>query len=1064
MKKISERIYYFRKTVDYLGVGLLLFLLYALWILYKGPLSVDFLKPYIIQALNSQGSEYSMDIGEVNLELVRSIQPVKIIAKDINFRKNDDKFYVHAPSLSLSFSVRALIKGVIAPSSVTVDNPSVAIFTTYGVEKEKTNEVNKKKFEYYIDWYEGFLERFNSEEMVYPESFIKDIEVNSASVEFHEVDLGRKQSFKGVNFIFERKFSNLDLNVSGFLKKNNRLASLELIGNYNTSKNNLDIDFNFSNFMVSDFLGTKDEGGLKIEVPVDGRINTSIDFAQIINNKDDVMQHIDNAVKDINFQVNGGDGQVIFNNEERFNYDIDSFVLEGSISGGLDSVKIKNADFETAGQKTELSLSVSGYKKYLFENSLNDLKIVFTSEIDEFKLADLSKFWPRYLAEPAWEWCKDNLIGGQAQNGKFVFKFNFDEKQNGLYMSSLDGTADLVDADLTYLEGMPVVKHVYGMAKFDSSSIDISVDKGVSDGVIVNKGRVLLYDLNKEHNYIDIGIVGKSSVTDALKFIDNPPLNFASGMGINPESVQGDVNIDLGLNFELYRGLTTEDINVEVKAELSDVKIENVVDDKDLTAEKLNVEVNSKGFLVIGDAVLAGVPLNLIVNETFANKSYKNKSKISFKLDDDVKKKLGIESSILNPPYIRGYSDIVADITVQNDDVITLDVSADITNAEIDYSFLGFKKEIGQKGSIKTRIDLLNSKVKDVPSFSLSKDDFSLVGNMKTDKNGRIEVIDITNIKGPKISATAKIEIDNKSSKKVKINVSGISYDLNVLFDKKEKAKKVSKSSKSDDSGFKNVVDTEVFIAVNSLWTNPNTPIKNFAGNVILKNGIGVDELHMVGNYGTDKSIKLKLDYVPRPNGEHLLSIDSNNAGSTFRVLRLYENMQGGILKIEGKHSADDKFVGHAQIRNFSIKNTPLLAKLLTVASFTGMLDLLTGEGLSFSHFDAPFEYEDKVLNISEAKMFGNVIGFTTKGTYNTSSEQLNLKGIISPAYSLNSFIGKIPLMGSVLAGKDGTVIAANYTIEGSLSDPQIKINPLSMFSPNSVKEFFASVFGGEDD
>ena len=84
MKKVSEKVYYMRKTVDYLGVGLLLFLLYALWILYKGPLSVDFLKPYIIQALNSQSSEYSMNIGKVNLELVRSIQPVKIIAKDIN--------------------------------------------------------------------------------------------------------------------------------------------------------------------------------------------------------------------------------------------------------------------------------------------------------------------------------------------------------------------------------------------------------------------------------------------------------------------------------------------------------------------------------------------------------------------------------------------------------------------------------------------------------------------------------------------------------------------------------------------------------------------------------------------------------------------------------------------------------------------------------------------------------------------------------------------------------------------------------------------------------------------
>jgi len=180
--------------------------------------------------------------------------------------------------------------------------------------------------------------------------------------------------------------------------------------------------------------------------------------------------------------------------------------------------------------------------------------------------------------------------------------------------------------------------------------------------------------------------------------------------------------------------------------------------------------------------------------------------------------------------------------------------------------------------------------------------------------------------------------------------------------------------------------------------------------------------------------------------------------------LRLYENMHGGILKIEGKHSQDNDFIGHAKIRDFSIKNTPLLAKLLTVASFSGILDLLRGEGIYFSHFDAPFEYTNKTLKIKEAKMFGNVIGFTTNGSYNVSSEQLNLKGIISPAYSLNSFIGKIPFVGSVLAGKDGTVIAANYTIDGSLSDPQIAINPLSMFSPNSLKDLLSSAFGGSDE
>jgi hypothetical protein len=83
MKKISGKMYMLRKCLDFAGVALLLSLLYMLWILYKGPLSVPFLKPYIMEALNSGETEYQMSIGEVNLELVRSIQPVRIIAKDV---------------------------------------------------------------------------------------------------------------------------------------------------------------------------------------------------------------------------------------------------------------------------------------------------------------------------------------------------------------------------------------------------------------------------------------------------------------------------------------------------------------------------------------------------------------------------------------------------------------------------------------------------------------------------------------------------------------------------------------------------------------------------------------------------------------------------------------------------------------------------------------------------------------------------------------------------------------------------------------------------------------------
>ena len=312
MKKISSKAYLFRKIADYLGVGLLLFLLWFLWVLYRGPLSVDFLKPYVMQALNSQDTEYSMNIGEVNLELVRSIQPVKIIAKDVTFKKNDDKVSIKAPSLSLSFSVRALLKGIIAPSSVSVENPKAQFFTSYGIDKEKTNEINKKKLEYYVDWFEGFLERFNSDEMIYPESFIKDISINNASVEFHEVDLGRKLMFKEVDFVFDRNISNLELSLNGLLDKTDRLITLELKGDYKTLKNKLLLGFNFSDFMVSDFFDNQDSNGLKIEVPMDGQITTEINFNEIINNKDDVISNIEEVIESINFKLKGGDGEVIF--------------------------------------------------------------------------------------------------------------------------------------------------------------------------------------------------------------------------------------------------------------------------------------------------------------------------------------------------------------------------------------------------------------------------------------------------------------------------------------------------------------------------------------------------------------------------------------------------------------------------------------------------------------------------------------------------------------------------------------------------------------------------------
>lgn len=117
MKKVSNKLYKARKIMDYTGVVFLVLLLLFIWQLYRGPVAVPFLKPYIIKALNHDDSEYQVTVDAVNLELVRSIQPIKIIANNVVYKKNDGTFIINAPKTSVSFSIRALLRGVIAPSS-----------------------------------------------------------------------------------------------------------------------------------------------------------------------------------------------------------------------------------------------------------------------------------------------------------------------------------------------------------------------------------------------------------------------------------------------------------------------------------------------------------------------------------------------------------------------------------------------------------------------------------------------------------------------------------------------------------------------------------------------------------------------------------------------------------------------------------------------------------------------------------------------------------------------------------------------------------------------------------
>ena len=139
------------------------------------------------------------------------------------------------------------------------------------------------------------------------------------------------------------------------------------------------------------------------------------------------------------------------------------------------------------------------------------------------------------------------------------------------------------------------------------------------------------------------------------------------------------------------------------------------------------------------------------------------------------------------------------------------------------------------------------------------------------------------------------------------------------------------------------------------------------------------------------------------------------------------------------------------------------MARLLQLASFTGLLEILTNEGIPFDRIIANFTKKDNIINIEEARFQGFSLGGNIKGITEIDKQEISLEGIIVPAYAINSFLNKIPLIGQVITGIEGDgLIGVNFQVTGTYEEPNYNVNPLSILTPGILRSIFDSLFDVE--
>ena len=183
---------------------------------------------------------------------------------------------------------------------------------------------------------------------------------------------------------------------------------------------------------------------------------------------------------------------------------------------------------------------------------------------------------------------------------------------------------------------------------------------------------------------------------------------------------------------------------------------------------------------------------------------------------------------------------------------------------------------------------------------------------------------------------------------------------------------------------------------------------------------------------------------------------DASKAVSAFMGL---DNTKGGRLSITANLPAagdEGAYVGEAQMRDFKLIRAPALAQLLSLASLTGLADTLTSGSMQFDRFKVPFAILEDDIAIRDARLYGPAIGMTGNGDINLQQRSVDFDGTLVPAYTANSILGDIPVLGDIFVQeKDGGLFALTYTVTGPFEQTQISVNPLSALTPGFLRGIF---------
>ena len=1056
-----------------LGAGAAIIALLIAWQLYKGPVSLSFLTPYVEQALNSGHRSFKLAIDDTTLTWAGWDRAIELRVKNVRAIGDSGEAVARIPELSVSLSGAALIRGQLAPKNIELLGLALRINRaedgTLDVEVASKNAPTEPNI---AEGLLGWL--MKKPDPGSPMSYLQTVRISGATMTYDDRVTGRAWQAPVGYLRLDRAPHGLIAEGSVLIDVEGRVADIALNGSFHSDSQRLDVTATFNEMSPASFaaLDPMFTPFRAIDLPLSGTFVVGMTLG--------------GAVETIGFNVEGAAGTLYLPDPFAVPVGVERLALRGLFSGNTGMVSLDVVFAEGAAltlpapishtfpitdaalkatynagsgvaEIKDMSIGLDGprvtVKGTVSGIDMNETPMTVKAEatLNDVPVPELKTYWPANLGSDAYDWVTEHITEGIMQTATAALDVTV--QPDGSYvLNSLDGTMAADGVKVIYLQGMPAVTGAAGQMTFDAKTFNVVIEKGETGAVKINGGTVHINGLDEVDQYLDVAIAIDTPVRDGLQIIDHEPLGFAKAVGIDPAKTEGAASIDLSLNLLLAKDLAMDDVKVAAQANLTGVAIDNVVLGRGIRDGNLHLDVNKQRMKVEGSVQMGAIPVNLVWEDRFEDGApYDSRYLMSARIDDvnDVRD-LGVDPGALASDMISGGIDAEIGYTVFDKRTARLEVGADITRAEIRVPALDWRKDGGDSGHADVTILLENGLIKSVPKFEVTSRDLSVQGDIVYSAGGLgLERVNLKRVLFGRTDVSGAVIARADGSWEV--GLQGGELDFAPLWDR----------VMNDRPGKKtDIPDITIVVEIDKLWTDKQRFLGEVSGTFVHKRDIWRTVL--VDSKINGQS-QLNIDMAPDASGNRVLGVTAENAGDALRFFDLFKNMYGGRLEIRGQY--DDAaptrpLNGKLRVVDYRVRKAPLMTRILSIMALTGIVDAMTGEGLNFDELDVPFTVLDGELRIREAKATGTSIGFTASGIIYTHADVINLQGTVVPVYAVNSFLGKIPLLGNIFTGNEegGGIFAANFNVTGPIEDPTTSVNPLSALTPGILRNLFGVI------